>query len=156
MAQVTHAVRIGADRERVFCALTRAPDLETWWANRCEGMCSAGRELRFTFRDLGRTRGEMEVTVHVERIVEGARVEWIVLDGPARLRGTRVTFEVEDVGDAVRVRVTHAGFAEDDAEVDGTSWRWALYLSRLKMVCEAGEGGGGGRVALPYGEVGVG
>lgn len=151
MAEILRAVSIGATRERVFDALTRTQSLESWWAPRCVGDCLAGRELRFTF-DAAHVG---EVRVLVETIEDLQRVEWVVIDGPARLRGTRVAFTLEEAPrSSTRLRVAHSGFSDHDEELDQTSWKWALYLARLRMVCEAGERGGGAAM-LPYGEVGI-
>lgn len=50
-----------------------------------------------------------------------------------------VTFEVEQLGDQVRLTVTHGGFEPDSLIRDGVSQGWPSILASLKSLLETGE-----------------
>ncbi len=52
---------------------------------------------------------------------------------------SKATFEIEPVGDAVRLTVVHEGLAPDGLVKDMISNGWPLVLSRLKSLLETGE-----------------
>ena len=63
---------------------------------------------------------------------------------PAELADTskhsRVTFEIESIGDAlVRLTVTHEGLEKDEKMLQGISSGWPMVLSNLKTMLETGR-----------------
>ncbi|MBB3044049.1 metalloregulator ArsR/SmtB family transcription factor [Nocardioides soli] len=50
-----------------------------------------------------------------------------------------VTFEIEPVGEMVKLRVTHGGFAEGSEILPGISEGWPAILASLKTLLETGE-----------------
>ncbi len=52
---------------------------------------------------------------------------------------SRVTFDIEPVGDYVKLTVVHDGFAPDSAILPGVSEGWPHILSGLKSLLETGE-----------------
>lgn len=52
-------------------------------------------------------------------------------------RHSRVTFDLEPVGDAVRLTLTHEDLPPD--QVEGTNEGWAIVLSSLKSQLETGQ-----------------
>ncbi|MGW4716616.1 SRPBCC domain-containing protein [Nocardia sp. NPDC004260] len=52
---------------------------------------------------------------------------------------THVTFEIEEIGQMVRLAVTHSGFGDDSTMLAMCSQAWPLILSSLKTLLETGE-----------------
>ncbi len=52
---------------------------------------------------------------------------------------TRVTFEIEPIGDAVRLTVTHENFEPGSDVLPRISYGWPIVLSSLKSLLEAGK-----------------
>jgi uncharacterized protein YndB with AHSA1/START domain/biotin operon repressor len=52
---------------------------------------------------------------------------------------SKVTFDIEPAGQAVKLTVTHDDFAPDSAMREGVSQGWPAILSNLKSVLETGE-----------------
>jgi DNA-binding transcriptional ArsR family regulator/uncharacterized protein YndB with AHSA1/START domain len=50
-----------------------------------------------------------------------------------------VTFDIEEMGEMVRLRVTHGGFADGSELLAGISEGWPAILSSLKTLLETGE-----------------
>lgn len=50
-----------------------------------------------------------------------------------------VTFDIEPAGAAVKLTVTHEGFAPDSEMLKGVSSGWPAILSNLKTLLETGE-----------------
>ena len=56
---------------------------------------------------------------------------------PSSMKVSRVTFEIEQHADIVRLQVTHEDLA-DEAERAGAAAGWAAVLSNLKSLLETG------------------
>jgi uncharacterized protein YndB with AHSA1/START domain len=56
----------------------------------------------------------------------------------AEARST-ATFELEPMGDATRITVTHSGFETGSAILEGVEGGWPMVLSSLKSLLETGE-----------------
>ncbi|MGK5531863.1 ArsR/SmtB family transcription factor [Streptomyces sp. URMC 129] len=54
-------------------------------------------------------------------------------------RRSRVTFEIEPLGETVRLTVTHDGFDPGSTVLEGISGGWPAILSNLKTLLETGE-----------------
>jgi uncharacterized protein YndB with AHSA1/START domain/DNA-binding transcriptional ArsR family regulator len=52
---------------------------------------------------------------------------------------SKVTFEIEPMGDHVRLRVVHDGFEPDSAVLSSVSEGWPMLVSSLKSLLETGE-----------------
>jgi uncharacterized protein YndB with AHSA1/START domain/DNA-binding transcriptional ArsR family regulator len=52
---------------------------------------------------------------------------------------SKVTFEIEPMGDHVRLRVVHDGFEPDSAVLSNVSEGWPMLVSSLKSLLETGE-----------------
>jgi hypothetical protein len=52
---------------------------------------------------------------------------------------SRVIFDIEPYGNAVRLTVTHSDLEPDSAMLSGISRGWPLVLSSLKTLLETGE-----------------
>ncbi|UED84126.1 ArsR/SmtB family transcription factor [Streptomyces profundus] len=52
---------------------------------------------------------------------------------------SRVTFEIEPLGEAVKLTVTHDGFGPDSEMRDSVSQGWPVIISNLKTLLETGE-----------------
>jgi hypothetical protein len=60
--------------------------------------------------------------------------------GPDRVRGhgSGLTYDLEPVGDTVKLTVTHEDLPAD--QLDGTTNGWERVLSSLKSLLETGQG----------------
>jgi uncharacterized protein YndB with AHSA1/START domain len=52
---------------------------------------------------------------------------------------SKVTFDIEPAGQAVKLTVTHDDFVPDSEMLKGVSGGWPAILSNLKSVLETGE-----------------
>ena len=52
---------------------------------------------------------------------------------------SKVTFDIEPLGDYVRLTVVHDGFGPGSAVLSGISEGWPLLISSLKSLLETGE-----------------
>lgn len=69
--------------------------------------------------------------------VGGDDHEW--LDRAAKEPRSKVTFELEPMGNLVKLTVTHDGFAPGSAVLEGVSGGWPQIMASLKSLLETGE-----------------
>jgi uncharacterized protein YndB with AHSA1/START domain len=126
--------------EKVWQALTDPAFTRRYWVNHRNAsdwqVGSSWRHEDFDDANL------VDIAGHV---VESAPPHRLVLtwsnpddvDKPDKV--SRVIFDIEPYGDAVRLTVTHAELEPDSAMLSGVSRGWPLVLSSLKTLLETGE-----------------
>lgn len=76
------------------------------------------------------------ITPEFTEAVGGDADEWAAVAKEPR---SNVTFEIEPVGDLVKLTVTHAGFEPGSITLEGISDGWPSILASLKTLLETGE-----------------
>jgi uncharacterized protein YndB with AHSA1/START domain len=81
----------------------------------------------------------------VGKVIESSPARRLVLtwafpaDEAREEKHTRVTFEIEPIGDVVRLTVTHDRLEPDSKMLDGITKGWPKVLSSLKTMLEVGK-----------------
>ena len=138
-------VEIEVPPERVFRALTDPDELVQWWGSPdTYQLTESTMDLRVggRWRTVGRgatgpftVSGEFLEIDPPRRLVQSFRALW---GEDVKREGTsRVTWEIEPVGDSCRLTVTHDQLREDaNNQLYGG---WPMLLSGLKTLLETGE-----------------
>lgn len=128
MADMHHRLKILAEPERVWSALTTAEGLRSWWTADAEARPEVGSVAVFRF-DQGRVRFRMRV----DALDVCQRVVWTCVGGPDEWVGTTVTWTLHGVGDAETVvQLDHTGWAEASELFASCNTTWGLLMHHLK------------------------
>ncbi|MFJ3490656.1 SRPBCC family protein [Leifsonia aquatica] len=134
MVDILHRIGVkSATSDEVYAALTTLDGLSGWWARDASGDPGLGGVIAFRF-------GPGGFDMKVIDLVPGERVLWEVIEGPSEWVGTRVSFEISQVGDFTIVLFEHRGWAEPVEFMYHCSTKWAVFLLSLKELLETGEG----------------
>jgi len=136
--QIVETAMIQAGRERVFAALSTPSELLQWWTD--PSLCAA-IAWDLDLRPGGAWRSRWRWTS------DGTEFElWgevVQVDAPrllivswrderyAEFPPTIVRYELESIGDATLVRVTHSGFDNHRPDYDDYNGGWSSVLSKL-------------------------
>ncbi len=138
MPDILHRVGIKSSPDQVYKALTTREGLAAWWTNNTQGESKVGGVLLFRF-----SAGGVEIGGFDMKVLEldpAKRVLWQVVDGPAEWIGTKVSFDLKQVGDYAIVLFKHQGWKEPVEFMHHCSTKWAIYLMSLKSLVETGSG----------------
>lgn len=138
-ARFVYSIVIRTTPEKLWDAITKPEFTRQYW---CEGVHETtwepGSPWRLRLAD-GRVAdsGEVLEIEKPKRIVLKWRNEFV----PAmRTEGySRCTIDLEPVGDAVKLTITHEADAKDANLIEGVSQGWPSLLSSLKSFVETGE-----------------
>jgi len=125
--------------ERLWSALTTPDFMKQYWFNMCiETDWKVGSSWKLAFSD-GRLADTGEVVEFdpPNRIVLDWTNQWspeMNAEGP-----TRCTMELEPIGDAVKLTITHTMDRPDSKFIGAVSGGWPRILSNLKSLLETGE-----------------
>ena len=138
MVDILHRVGIKSSLDEVYKALTTREGLAAWWTNNTQGESKVGGVPKFRF-----SAGGVEIGGFDMKVLElhpAKRVLWQVVDGPADWIGTKVSFDLKQVGDYAIVLFKHQGWKEPVEFMHHCSTKWATYLMSLKSLVETGKG----------------
>jgi len=130
---------IRADAERIWRALTEAEFTSRYfYASRVSSGWGVGDEVTYKSgagHDL--VRGRVLEADPPRRLC----ISWRALydEELAQEKESRVTFEIEDLGGACRLRVVHDGFEPGSKTLDNVSQGWSGIICSLKSLLETGE-----------------
>ena len=148
--EFVYVIYIAATPEHVWQALTQAQFTRQYWFGRCvESDWQAGSVVKYWIDE---ARGDLDFSGQVLRS-EPLRllsytfgVEWgrWLHDSAAHRdmlheRPSRVTFELEPIGDATELTLVHDQFEPGGKSLQGVSRGWPAILSGLKSVLEGGR-----------------
>jgi uncharacterized protein YndB with AHSA1/START domain len=125
--------------ERLWSALTTPDFMKQYWFDMCiETDWKVGSSWKLAFSD-GRLADTGEVVEFdpPRRIVLKWTNQWnpeMNAEGP-----TRCTMELEPIGDAVKLTITHTMDRPDSKFIAAVSGGWPRILSNLKSLLETGE-----------------
>lgn len=143
MDDVVFAIEIAAPIQRVWDEITAHGPIQRWMFNcRLEGSLAPGGEHLWVTPNGKRAMvaGRVVEAVPPRRLVH--TFFFTTLDESA----TTVTWELHEVGDRVRVTVTHTGFTDQAKTRKGVEGSWGQILADLKRVVETGAVGAGTRI----------
>jgi hypothetical protein len=138
MVDILHRVGIKSSLDEVYKALTTREGLAAWWTNNTQGESKVGGVLQFRFSAGGVEIGGFDMKVLELHLAK--RVLWQVVDGPADWIGTKVSFDLKQVGDYAIVLFKHQDWKEPVEFMHHCSTKWATYLMSLKSLVETGKG----------------
>lgn len=144
---------IRATPERLWSALTEPEFTKRYWGASLSSDWKQGSTVTWEFAGVVMKDEEQVVlasepprrlaytwhTLTPEFIaaVGGADREW--LDKAALEPRSKVSFELEPMGDLVKLTVTHDGFAPGSQVLEGVSGGWPQIMASLKSLLETGE-----------------
>ncbi|MGW1704919.1 SRPBCC family protein [Streptomyces sp. NPDC002206] len=139
MADIALQIRIAADPETVYRAISTAEGVAGW--------CTTGAEIGEGIGALHRlsfTGAPMTWDFRIDEAAAGKRPAQTVVAGPPQWIGTEIVYALEahPEGGTV-VRFDHAGFAEIDDMFREVTMGWAGMFARLKDYAETG-------IPVPY------
>jgi uncharacterized protein YndB with AHSA1/START domain len=138
MSRFVHVIYIRTTPEKLWDALTKPEFTRAYWcATWQECDWEAGSVWRLMIPD-GRIgdSGEVVEIDRPRRLVLSWRNEFLP---ELRVEGySRATFEIEQVGDTVKLTVTHEMERVESKLIDGVSNGWPAILSSLKSLLETG------------------
>jgi uncharacterized protein YndB with AHSA1/START domain len=123
--------------ERVWDALTDADLTAEYWGHSNVSDWQVGSKWehqRIDGSGIADVVGEVVDSVAPKRLV----TTWADPDGSPSHGPSRVSFDIEQHGEIVRLTVTHENLADDD-ERDAAASGWAAVLSNLKSFIETGH-----------------
>lgn len=133
--EIWHEVRIAADRERVWDAITQPAAIERWWIPDVSGETRVGGALIFRVNE--RFAQHVEVTA----VEPPSRLIWRPLDdGNDDWQGSQIEFRLSDHPIGTALQFCHSNYKPDVAAFPYYSQSWALYLLSLRALLETGEG----------------
>ena len=138
MTDILHRVGIKSSPDEVYKALTTRERLAAWWTNNTQGESKVGGVLKFRFSAGGSEIGGFDMKVL--ELQPAKRVLWQVVDGPQEWIGTRISFDLKQVGDYAIVLFKHQGWKEPVEFMHHCSTKWAIYLMSLKSLVETRKG----------------
>lgn len=137
MAAVKHLLKIEANPQKVYAALTTASGIRSWWTDTAdldEQVGGAG-VFRFHYKDV------VETKVHIINLQEPALVSWAVLDSfRPEQNGTIINFALRPDGKGTLLHFSQDGYQNDGDTYALMNTGWAYYLVSLKQYLEKGKG----------------
>jgi uncharacterized protein YndB with AHSA1/START domain len=133
-----YVIYIASTAEKVFEALTDAKMSERYWTgNRVESDWKVGAPFALKLK-----REDKDVTGKVLEVDPPRRLAYTFHpqhDGMENEPASRVTFELEQQKDQVRLTIIHNDFEPGSKVFEGISRGWPLVLSSLKSLLETGR-----------------
>jgi hypothetical protein len=114
-----------------------------WWSGQIEGSTDElGAEWTYRYEDVHLSKQK------ITEFVPGKKVVWEVLDGylnfvedKTEWKGTKITFDIAQVGDKTEVRFTHLGLVPDYECFELCSNAWGFYINgSLRSLIATGKG----------------
>jgi uncharacterized protein YndB with AHSA1/START domain len=138
MPDILHQVGLKASLNDVYKALSTRDGVAGWWSSETEGESEVGGVLKFRFTNGGVELGRIDTKVL--ELVPATRVLWEVVGGPEEWIGTKISYDLKQDGDYVRVLFKHEGWKEPVEFMHHCSTKWAIFLMSLKSLVESGTG----------------
>jgi uncharacterized protein YndB with AHSA1/START domain len=134
--EFVYVIYIEAPAAKVWEALTQGEHTRHFWSRYVQSEWRVGSRVEFLRADKSKLSHDGEV-LEIDpprRLVMTFDVSAEGLGEPA----SRVTYELEELHGATKLRVIHDGFAPDSAVLKGVSNGWPQILSSLKTYLERG------------------
>ena len=138
-SQFVYVTYIRTTPEKLWSALTDPEFMKQYWfGNRCESQWKAGSSWRMMYPD-GRITdaGEIVEATPPRRLV----IRWQHQDKPElKAEGSSLcTIELEPVGAAVKLSITHTIERDPSKFIEAVSGGWPKVIANLKSLLETGS-----------------
>lgn len=136
MSDYQKTIRVQANPDALFDAITTPAGLAAWWTD-VTGDGGTGGELSFTFDP------PEPLVIHVDQATRPLSVRWTVIscDFLPDWVGTRPAFTIVPVdGDASELQVHHQGLTRELDCIDQCTRGWNHFLESLRHYVESGLG----------------
>lgn len=123
--------------EKLWSALTNPEFTKQYWGG---GMNMSDWKKGSTWKHLGQDQRTVKITGQVVESFPPNRLvlTWADPGDPADV--STVTFEIENLGSMMSLKVTHGAFKAGSSMSEKVSWGWPRVLSSLKTYLETGAG----------------
>jgi uncharacterized protein YndB with AHSA1/START domain len=132
MTDIHHHFLIKAKLGAVMRAVSTPEGLDTWWTKTASG--SPTKESHYSLGFGPACEWQAVVTRSAD-----SEFELQLTEADSDWMGTRVGFQLEEVGGSTQVRFHHTGWPESNEHHRQSSYCWAMYLRLLKRYVELGE-----------------
>jgi uncharacterized protein YndB with AHSA1/START domain len=133
MAIIYHQVVIKANRSKIYEAITTQGGLSRWLTPDCVVKPEVG------FMNEFRIGTEAHHRMKVVLLQSGHSVEWKCMNQHDDWSGTQLSFHLTEKGGQTCLDFKHTGFSSENEAYAASNYRWAGFLTSLKVYCEAGE-----------------
>ena len=137
--QFVYVTYIATTPRKLWDALLDSKTTEKYWQHENVSDWRVGSKWEHRAFDAARTQrlvGKVLESDPPRRLV----LTWAYPEDAAREdRHSKVTFDIEPIGDTVRLTVTHERFAADSDMLEKISKGWPKVLSSLKSLLETGR-----------------
>jgi len=131
MFSIHHDITIKSSAQRIFEAITKPEDLDSWWTKESSGIPKMGSEYRFYF-----TKG-YDWYAKVLLCTPNKQIMFKMIDADADWIDTLLTFTINKKDEKLCVlRFDHTEWRGINDHFRRTSWCWAMYLRGLKKYLE--------------------
>ncbi|MEV0641756.1 SRPBCC domain-containing protein [Streptomyces sp. NPDC050619] len=135
MPDIALQIRIEADAETVYRALTTSEGVAGWFTTGAEIGEGVGAVHRLSFPG-----APMTWDFRIDQAEAGKRLAQTVVAGPPQWLGTEIAYTLEAHPEGgTMVRLDHTGFAEIDDMFREVTMGWAGMFTRLKEYVETGK-----------------
>ena len=132
MPEIHHEIKIKADPEAVFAALTTVDGLKGWYAAEVEDR-SGSWAFTHTSKD------HLKFVFEVTESESPSRVGWRCSEGPNDAAGTTTTYLLSATGDGrTLVEFSHTQWPGSEGNFRKCNTNWAILLHHLKQYVETG------------------
>lgn len=133
MPEIMHTLKVNAEPERIYQAITTAEGIRNWWTRDAVLDPKVGGTGEFGF--YGR---RFVAKVEIDQLRPPMHVTWRITN-PA-WPGDTIEFDVSREDDHARLSFAHRGFGLADQRYASATTRWGFYLLSLKRYLETGAG----------------
>jgi uncharacterized protein YndB with AHSA1/START domain len=137
-SQFVYVTYISSSAEKVWNALMDPEMTRKYWGHLNVSDWKAGSNWKHEDASTGQIRlvGKVVESIPPRRLV----ITWAFpADAENQEKHTRVTFDIEPVGKAVRLKVTHDELEPGSEMERGITRGWPVVLSNLKSLLETGQ-----------------
>ncbi|WP_336959702.1 SRPBCC domain-containing protein [Chryseobacterium contaminans] len=142
MNDYTNTIEVKTTANKAYNALSH--QISLWWSEMFEGSSAQTGDI-FTIRfgaDIYKTMRVKEATPDTKMIwyVEDSLIALPELKNQKEWIGTTIVWEIEQMGENTKIKVSHLGLHPDIECYDICSNGWVQFLGSLKLFLETGKG----------------
>ncbi len=132
MASSTHRIRIHANRNTVFQALSTETGLKGWYTANLDGPVAQGETATFHFPKDETFRWKFT------EVKPDSKIIWECEDGPGAAKGTKAVFQLSDDGGQETVLTCeHMGWPEGHEALATCNTLWGILMGHLRDYAES-------------------
>ena len=133
MPEIQHEIKIKADPNSVFNALTTVEGLKGWYAAEVE---DRNGEWAFTHT----SKDDLKFAFEVTESESPSKVAWRCTEGPNQAKGTITTYRLSETEDGrTLVEFSHTEWPSSEGNYRKCNTFWAILLHHLRQYVETGE-----------------